>query len=645
MESSKPSNILDSKLELRQVLNWKERLQSFTKTRLVATVVVSASLNFGLTGFSTWQVWNASQNLQNTVNKSNQLQALSSDVVYLDEVLTMSARMFASTGQASWENRYNSNVPKLDKAIASLLSDIPKSVQSAPEKTDAANKKLVDLETKAFQLVKAGQLPKALETLMSAEYLQQKEVYKTGIDSTIGNIKTAVTQQMREQQQTLNQSLALTGISVILLALSSSLVVLVIRSYIRDQQTAKNELADFQSDLLKLNEKLGQEVSRKADQQQQILSESLVLQEDIAHILDVVCDLEEGKLTTEADVNERATGLISDTLNRLIESLNRTVSTVTTTATQVTNSAMELESVAIETAVQSQQQTLSIAEVKQLIELVTSLTDNSRQQTAETATALNLAQSAITGGQQEMTAMVEGIVTLQQGTEQIIKRTESLNNFVELATQFSKDQKRVAALTKVLALNAALLSGRAIEEQDPEQFASIAREFETIATQVNNLASETNLSLGTLQQRTTQIQTVTSGLNQDVSDINQLVQKFTNEVDSSRRAFENIQSVTERVAAMGNQVNLSSQEIAKAVANTLNAMQSIAAIAQNTEQKATMTRQQVEEMRQLAGSLLEITEFFQLRANAQGTALIQAKNLSLAAAGESKPALQAALLN
>jgi methyl-accepting chemotaxis protein PixJ len=637
MESGKYSHLLDSKTSLGQPQTWRERFQVLAKNRLVATVIVSACLNFGLTSFSTWQVWNTSQNLQNTVRKATQLRTLSGDVIYLDEVLTMSARMSASTGQSLWEKRYNDYVPKLDKAIEELLAGIPKSAQADPEKTDAANKKLVDLETKAFQLVKAGQLPDALNILMGEEYAQQKQIYKVGIDGTIGNIKTIVDRQLAEQQQALNGSIALAGLSLILLALTSSVVVMAVRGYIKDQRQAQVDLSDFQGDLLKLNEKLGQEVSQKADQQQQILSESHVLQEDIAHILNVVCDLEEGNLTTEADVNERATGLISDTLNRLIESLNRTVSVVTSTATQVTNSAVQLESMAIETAGQAQKQTLSIEEVQHLIELVNGLTASSRQQAADTSTAVDLAKSAVSNGQKEMTAMVEGIVTLQQGTEQIIKRTESLNDFVELATQFSKDQKRVAALTKVLALNASLLSGRAIEEQDPEQFTSIAREFETIATQVNNLAGETNLSLGLLQQRTTQIQTVTSGLNQDVSEINQLVQKFTNEVDLSRQAFDNIQTVTERVAAMGDQVNLSSQEIAKAVADTLKAMQSIAAIAQNTENKATMTRQQVEEMRQLAGSLLKIMEFFQLRAVAQAEVPALGKTLTLSA--------QAALLN
>jgi methyl-accepting chemotaxis protein PixJ len=216
-----------------------------------------------------------------------------------------------------------------------------------------------------------------------------------------------------------------------------------------------------------------------------------------------------------------------------------------------------------------------------------------------------------------MSAMVGGIDSLQQGTEQIVKRMQILNDFVELAAQFSKDQKRVAALTRVLALNASLLSTRAIKEQDPEQFASIANEFETVAIQVNELAIDTNRSLVTLQQRTNQIQTVTSGLDQDVIDINQLVQKFTNEVGKSRQAFTNIQSVTDQVATMGEQVNTSSQDIVKVVNDTLSAIQSIGIIAQNTESKAVVTREQVQTMGELAQNLLKRVEFFQLNKMAE----------------------------
>jgi methyl-accepting chemotaxis protein PixJ len=612
-ENSNPQSETTSLLGVSSTpLNWRERLQTVAKNRLVATVIVSACVNFGLTGVSTWQVWKTAQGVEATVNKASQFQSLSAEAVYLDEVLTMSARMAASTGQPNWEKRYNDYVPKLDKAIAQLLQGIPKSAQASPEQTDAANKKLIDMETTAFKLANAGKLPEALSILTGSEYLAQKAIYTKGIEGTIRNIKSLIDGQLQEQRTALNSSIGFASLSLLLLALTSLLVILAVQGYTRDQRNAQAELADFQNNLLKLNEQLGQEVSQRTEQQQQIVAESNILQTDISHILDIVCAVEEGNLSVEADVNDRATGLVADTLNRLIESLNRIVGVVNSNALQVTNGTVNLEAVATETVSQAQRQTRSVQEIQQLIEQVTTLTDNSRQQATETSEALDLAKAAIADGQEEMIGMVDGIGTLQQGTEQIIKRTQSLNAFVELATQFSKDQKRVAALTKVLAFNASLLSNRAIEEQDPEQFTTIAREFETIAKQVNNLAGETNLGLGLLQQRTTQIQTVTSGLNQDVSEISQLVRKFTGEVDRSRKAFDNIQSVTERVALMGDQVTTSSLEISQAVEGTLLAMQSIASIAQNTEGKAAMTRQQVAEMRALAGSLLQTMEFFRI---------------------------------
>jgi methyl-accepting chemotaxis protein PixJ len=225
---------------------------------------------------------------------------------------------------------------------------------------------------------------------------------------------------------------------------------------------------------------------------------------------------------------------------------------------------------------------------------------------------VQLAQTAVEVGQQEMGLMVSGIATLQQGTDQIVKRTQLLTDFVDLASQFSKDQKRVASLTRVLALNASTLSTRAVKEQNPEQFSSLAHEFETIARQVNDLANETNRSLVLLQQRTDQIQTVTSGLNQDVSQISTLVQDFTSGVGQSRKAFDNMKQVTIQMAEVGLQVSQSNQDIVQVVQETLSATHEIASIAQETETKASVTREQVEAMGNLSRTLLNMVEFFQV---------------------------------
>lgn len=211
-----------------------------------------------------------------------------------------------------------------------------------------------------------------------------------------------------------------------------------------------------------------------------------------------------------------------------------------------------------------------------------------------------------------MVTMTSEIEVLQKGTEQIVKRTEMLTNFVAMSASFAKDQKRVAALTRVLALNASMIANRASGQEDPEQFASIAREFETVASQVNDLAVQTNQSLLLLQQRTDQIQTVVSGINQDVGEISNCVNQFIVSVDQSRQVFDNIKTVTNRVAQVGQQVTQSSLAIATTAQSTLRSIQNIAEVTAQTEHDSRFTREQAGLMDQLARTLLEKVRFFRL---------------------------------
>ncbi|NCJ06200.1 methyl-accepting chemotaxis protein [Synechococcales cyanobacterium C] len=596
--------------------SWLGRCQQGLQKHLVGTISASVLLSLALTGTSTWNIWGIYRGLQTTVAKQFEIQDLSSDIIYLDEVLTMSARMGASTGDTRWEDRYNDYVPQLDAAIETLLAEIPISEQLNPEQTNAANQLLVDYETQAFEKVRNGRANEALQLLLGPDYEQQKAIYSEGIQGTLETLRTNVDNQLSSYRQRLAWSVTFAVGSLVLLALTWYIVLVAVRRYIEDRRKAQTSLEATQTNLLALTQQLTQEVQQRATQEESIRTESELLQTDVAHILDVVTSLEEGNLTIEAEVTERATGLVSDTLNRLIESLNRIVSVVISTAQQVTDNAEQLEGLAVETADRAQAQTRSVNAVRSLMETVNTLTAHSREQALATDEAVQQATTAIQEGQQEMTAMGEGITTLEQGTDQMVKRTQLLNDFVGLAAQFSKDQKRVASLTRVLALNASMLASRALKEQDPEQFTSIAHEFEAVARQVNGLAAETNQSLMQLQQRTDQIQTVTSGLNQDVSDLSQLVQKFTGEVGKSRQAFNNIQSVTGRLAQVGQQVSHSSNDIVAVVQQTLGATQEIAQLAADTDTKASITQQQAEAMGSLARTLLEMVEFFHVNSSA-----------------------------
>ncbi|WP_309730845.1 methyl-accepting chemotaxis protein, partial [Chamaesiphon sp. OTE_75_metabat_556] len=515
--------------------------------------------------------------------------------------------------------RYDLFSAKAEVTMKQFGAAITPAQRAQASKTDAASTRLFELETKALKLVKEGKQKEAYQILIGAEYTAQKKIYGDGSAAVLTDVSRSINAELKDYEQKLLFSIVFAGATLPILLVTWSFVLAAIRDYIRDRQAAA-AMAVSRTELLQVNDRLNQEVDTRLQQERQIRLESELLQSDVSHILDVVCSIEEGDLTVKADVNERATGLVSDTLNRLTESLDRIVSAVVNAAEQVTTDTGKMALTAVETAQQAQVQAIEVQSVQSLMNNINSLTTDSRQQAIATATAVQQAKSAVISGKQAIQSTTDGIGTLQQGTNQIVRRSELLTEFVDLAAQFSKEQKRVAALTRVLALNVSTLSSRAMQERNPDQFASLAREFETIAIQVSSLATDTNQSLASLQQRTDRVQTVTSGLTQDIGDINLLVQKFTTEIGKTSQAFDNIQSVTDRVAEMSNQVNSSSQDIVRVVSDALTAIESISTAARSTEANASMTREQVQSMGDLADKLLGMVEFFKL---SQSTSALQ----------------------
>lgn len=113
------------------------------------------------------------------------IEQLRGRIVHLDEVLTMSARMAAQTGDLNWEERYHRFEPKLDEAIkeAKTLASEAYSGEAAAQ-TDAANIALIEAENRAFDLVRQGHLEEAQAVLFGNEYARQKRIYAQGMART-----------------------------------------------------------------------------------------------------------------------------------------------------------------------------------------------------------------------------------------------------------------------------------------------------------------------------------------------------------------------------------------------------------------------------------------------------------------------------
>ena len=307
-----------------------------------------------------------------------------------------------------------------------------------------------------------------------------------------------------------------------------------------------------------------------------------------------------------------STGSVAGALNVLVERLGQIMQVVSGVAGEVNQGTQMLDQLATAVVTNAQRQIQSVEQVQGLMDKIGLLSDQAVQQTATADAAIQSAQTAVNQGQQDIFEMSSNLGTLRQGAEQIIRRVQTLTDYVDLATQFAKDQRRVASMTRVLALNASMLSTRATEQKDPDQFASVTREFETVTAQVNDLASQTNQGLALLKQRTDQIQTVVSGLSHDIQEMSQQVDSFTAGVEQSANVFSHIDVATDQVACLGQEITQSSQTIAKATQAALQAVNSITEITTETLQHANLTLEQSEQLVQVGQTLDDNIDFFQL---------------------------------
>lgn len=346
----------------------------------------------------------------------------------------------------------------------------------------------------------------------------------------------------------------------------------------------------------------------RQDQEQ----EAEFLESEIGGLLDVVSALEDGDLTVQAEVSDRATGLVADTLNRLREQLAEVIAGVLAAAQKVADGASELEVAARTVSENVENQAQSVAKGRALTEQVAQLAQNSTAMVRKSSEALATIQATVEQGQVAINSLTEAIGVLQEGTVKIIQRMKTLGEFVGLAEQFVQDQGQIASLTQVLAINATLVAARAAEQRDPKQFIGVAREFEAIAGQVNTLATQTNDGLGILQQRTGQIQSVVSAIDAEVQGLGRLVDGFTKGVDKSQKAFNEVQAVTIEVVATGQKVSESSNEIAIAAESTARYISEIATLAEQTAALTADARTQAEIMGELAQQLLAGIRYFRL---------------------------------
>jgi serine phosphatase RsbU (regulator of sigma subunit) len=235
-------------------------------TQLMGVISIAVIISMMLVASVGWNVWNMSNSFRSVVTTEFQLQSLSGQIIHLDEVLTMSARMAASTGDLQWEQRYKKFEPELDRAIKEVLKIAPEAYASSSKETDKANINLVKMEQQAFDLVRQKKAKEALNILFSQEYSFQKQIYANGVDKLTTALNSRIKLNLENYRLRLFWSSLFSIISFPILVSAWLAILGLVRWYIQQKQQGERALQGAKFELEKANETLESKVTERTEQ-------------------------------------------------------------------------------------------------------------------------------------------------------------------------------------------------------------------------------------------------------------------------------------------------------------------------------------------------------------------------------------------
>ncbi len=179
-----------------------------------------------------WISWYDYKNFNSFVNYEFRLSYLAQRANYLDEVLTMSAQMYAMTANAKWKERYNLHEPELDEVIQESLKIAPGHYASEDaEAINAINEKLIEIETLTFDLVKQGKIPEAQLLLFSGKYENFKKEYSAASSRRNSFIHFEMQEHLRHYNEQLVLAILISVVSFLVLIPLWLLVLRLLQAY------------------------------------------------------------------------------------------------------------------------------------------------------------------------------------------------------------------------------------------------------------------------------------------------------------------------------------------------------------------------------------------------------------------------------
>ncbi|MGD8176300.1 methyl-accepting chemotaxis protein [Marinimicrobium sp. ARAG 43.8] len=528
-------------------------LEKFSVGQKILLLAVLFIITLLASGVTAWQFAERQRAVNDFVQQSG---TLSERLRYLDEVLTMSARMAALTGDTQWLDRYNANADDINQVIDNLLALAPASVaEEFDRSTAAANEALFAEEDEAFAAIEQGNNEEAIERLLGADYNRYKATLDQGTGQFLSQVANEADQRM--------VALASFGRTIVITTLAALAIIVLL------------SLGVIRSITRPLSEAVG-----------------------YAH------RIAEGELIRVPESEGRdETAQLLNAMSRMSAQLRELMERVLDSSSQVSSASEELSAISEETrrgAQQQSEQTLQVAasmnEMTGTVQEVARNAQSTFQSADEAADKAREAREVVQSSTDSIQALAADV---RRAAEVVLNLEHQSDTIGKVLTMMRK----IAEQTNLLALNAAIEAARAGEH---------GRGFAVVSDEVRKLATNTQQFIGEIADIIEQLQAGTRQAVSVMQEGNNNAEATVSRAQQALQAIEGILAAVSHIADFSSHVASAAEEQTGAAEEINRNVTTINDIADDTSRAVTEINTASRDLARLAGELETAVTRFRL---------------------------------